>query len=90
MRKPEDNTIAARVSRESASYDYVDERCIKQTAQPPPYLDIISEETPREFVQKGNTESGFVNTTGVQPHYTKLDSDKRVGDDTHQYDSLQN
>ena len=73
MRKSEDNTSAGRTPRESALYDYVDDRCINQTVQPPPYIDIINE-----------------NTEVVQPPYTKLNSEKPVGDDTHRYESLQN
>ena len=89
-RKPEDDTPPVRTSRESAPYDYVDERCINQTVQPPPYLDVVSDKSPREGMVKENTESGFVNTTGVQPHYTELDSEKREADDTNRYESLQN
>ena len=70
---PEDNTNPARTSRESAHYDYVDNRCISQTVQPPPYIDIIDK-----------------NTEVVQPPYTELNSEKSVGDDSHQYKSLQN
>ena len=99
MRTSKDNTNATRTSSESTQYDYVDVRCINQPVRPPSYLEIISDEglesmvtsnIPREGVQHENTESGFINTTVVQPPYTELNSEKRVADDTHRYDSLQN
>ena len=49
VRKSEDNTSVARTPRESALYDYVDDSCINQKVQPPPYIDIINENTDVEL-----------------------------------------